>query len=116
MRSCWLFPEPEPGLPSFDILIYFMLTLVMTMVITLVMTLMIQIMLTFVSLRQFERMQDLWRTLSCEWQKDFVNKCGFRTKYVQLILEDGTQFDFESQKDAGIVRKVFCENNDDRWV
>ena len=120
MRSCWLFPEPEPGLPSFDILIYFMMmlptsvmTMVMIMVITMVMN---QMMLTFVSSRQFERMQDLWRTLSCEWQKDFVNKCGFHTKYVQLILEDGTQFDFESQKDAGIVRKVFCENNDDRWL
>ena len=117
MRSCWLFPEPEPGLPSFYILIYFMLTLVMTLVMILKMTLtMNQQMLTFVSSRQFERMQDLWRMLSCERQKDFVNNCGFHAKYLQLILEDGTQFDFESQKDAGIVRKVFCENNDDRWV
>ena len=60
MRSCWLFPEPEPGLPSFEIWINFMmtllLTLVMTMVITLVMTMAIilkmalnQIMLNFVS-------------------------------------------------------------------
>ena len=30
-------------------------------------------------------------------------------------LADGTQFD-ESQKDAGIVWKLFCENNDDRWL
>ena len=67
MRSCWLFPEPEPGLPSFHIFIQFML--VMT-------SMMSQIMLSYVTWsRHYERMQDLsgcclvssWRIVSTKY-------------------------------------------------